>query len=264
MAAVLTPTDLLMLLLPRTGILAIAAVIDSALHARGWPVAARALASSGDRRSGVEARHLGERLHDQGDPGTEPAWISYFDQQEVAGEAAHCFRDLHQANQTSEFAALAVESAHTPARTRAFIQLVSAAGVLIAGNPDEAVSLAQQSVTLAAGSLQSARYLKYLTDFHGSFDHGRGRPRARRIPNATRGTANPRMQSSPSARALPWDSAPGGRRRFRSHGSMWTHANRVKRTGRVARTRRRSVVRPSRSLLEQTANRLAAVAVCPG
>jgi Rrf2 family iron-sulfur cluster assembly transcriptional regulator len=38
MAAVLTTTDLLMLLLPRKGILAIAAVIDIALHARGRPV----------------------------------------------------------------------------------------------------------------------------------------------------------------------------------------------------------------------------------
>ena len=54
MAAVLTPTDLLMLLLPRKGILAIAAVIDIALHARGRPVAARALAT----RHRLPPRHL--------------------------------------------------------------------------------------------------------------------------------------------------------------------------------------------------------------
>src|SRR5262245_20917933 len=55
----------------------------------------------------------------------------------------------------------------------------------------------------------------------------------------------------------------GRRRRSRSHGSVWTHANRVKRTGRVARTRRRSLWRPSWSLLEQATNRLAAVTASP-
>ena len=34
---------------------------------------------------------------------------------------------------------------------------------------------------------------------------------------------------------------------------MWTHANRVKRTGRVARTRRRSLLRASYLFLEQAA-----------
>src|SRR5262245_44151638 len=44
---------------------------------------------------------------------------------------------------------------------------------------------------------------------------------------------------------------------------MWTHANRVKRTGRVARTRRRSLLKPSWMLLEQSANRLTTVTACP-
>src|SRR5690242_3887165 len=44
---------------------------------------------------------------------------------------------------------------------------------------------------------------------------------------------------------------------------MWTHANRVKRTGRLARTRRRSLWRPSRPLLEQAADRLPTVPTCP-
>jgi Rrf2 family iron-sulfur cluster assembly transcriptional regulator len=43
-----------MALLPRKGILAIAAVIDIALHAKGRPVAAKALAS----RHGLPPRHL--------------------------------------------------------------------------------------------------------------------------------------------------------------------------------------------------------------
>ncbi len=54
MASVLATTDLLMLLLPRKGILAIAAVIDIALNARGRPVAAKALAT----RHRLPPRHL--------------------------------------------------------------------------------------------------------------------------------------------------------------------------------------------------------------
>mgnify|MGYP003575699414 CR=1 FL=1 len=45
---------------------------------------------------------------------------------------------------------------------------------------------------------------------------------------------------------------------------MWTHANRVKRTGRVARTRRRSLLEPSWPFLEQAANRFTTVAARPG
>src|SRR6266852_8853925 len=54
MASFAPTADLLMQLLPRKGILAIAAVIDIALHARGRPVAARALAT----RHRLPPRHL--------------------------------------------------------------------------------------------------------------------------------------------------------------------------------------------------------------
>ena len=54
MAQLLATTDVFMQLLPRKGILAIAAVIDIALHARGRPVAAKALAT----RHRLPPRHL--------------------------------------------------------------------------------------------------------------------------------------------------------------------------------------------------------------
>ncbi len=54
MASFAPTADLLMQLLPRKGILAIAAVIDIALHARGRPVAAKALAT----RHRLPPRHL--------------------------------------------------------------------------------------------------------------------------------------------------------------------------------------------------------------
>jgi Rrf2 family iron-sulfur cluster assembly transcriptional regulator len=53
-AQLLATADIFMQLLPRKGILAIAAVIDIALHARGRPVAAKALAT----RHRLPPRHL--------------------------------------------------------------------------------------------------------------------------------------------------------------------------------------------------------------
>ena len=128
---------------------------------------ARALASLGMAKDCAVALNRAEDLFARRDPGEDPSWIGYFDQAELAGEAAHCFRDLGRAEETQRFAALAVEPSVTPARTRAFIGLVDAAGALHAGNIDEAVQLAGDAVTLA-GALQSSRYRRYVTDFRSS------------------------------------------------------------------------------------------------
>lgn len=128
---------------------------------------ARALASIRDAKGCAEALHRAERMFEQSNPAGDPEWIGYFDAMELAGEAAHCFRDLGQAQETQLFAAKAIDPARTPPRTRAFIGMVNAAGALSAGNLDEAVSVATQAVGLA-GSLQSSRYLRYVSDFHQS------------------------------------------------------------------------------------------------
>jgi hypothetical protein len=128
---------------------------------------ARALASIGDSRSCAEVLHRAEQAFELSNPGEDPEWISYFDALELAGEAAHCFRDLGLAQETQRFAANAIDPVRTPPRTRAFIGMVAAAGALSAGNVDEAVSVATAAVGLA-GSLQSSRYLRYVSDFHGS------------------------------------------------------------------------------------------------
>jgi hypothetical protein len=127
---------------------------------------ARALASIGDTHACAAVLHRTEQVFDQRNPSNDPEWISYFDEWELAGEAAHCFRDLGQPRETSLFAAQAIDPLHTPPRTRAFIDMVSAAGALRAGDLDYAVSIATDAIRLA-GSLQSSRYLQYVADFHG-------------------------------------------------------------------------------------------------
>ncbi|PXY26731.1 hypothetical protein BAY59_18990 [Prauserella coralliicola] len=128
---------------------------------------ARALASLGDKAGTATALHHAEKLFDGRDPSIEPEWISYFDGFELAGEAAHCFRDLGDGQQTRLFTAQAIDPVSTPPRTRAFIQMVSAAGSLASGDVEEAISLAANAVDLADG-LQSNRYLRYVTDFCAS------------------------------------------------------------------------------------------------
>jgi hypothetical protein len=128
---------------------------------------ARALASSGDSQSCAQVLHRAEQAFARRDPDKDPPWISYFDALELAGEAAHCFRDLGQPRETRLFAAQAMDPVATPPRTRAFISMVTAAGAFEAGNLDEALSFATAAVDLT-GSLESSRYVRYLTDFHQS------------------------------------------------------------------------------------------------
>lgn len=128
---------------------------------------ARALAGSGQARACRQVLHKAEQAFERRDPSRDPSWISYFNPEELAGEAAHCFRDLGRSEETRLFGAQALDPATTPLRTRAFIGMVNATGALTGGNLDEAVALATEAVDLA-GPLQSRRYVRYLADFHGS------------------------------------------------------------------------------------------------
>lgn len=124
---------------------------------------ARALASLGNDVECAKALARAEQAMERSNPGEDPEWISYFDRGELAGEAAHCFRDLKRPLETAEFTLQALPDG-TPPRTRAFINMVSAAAALHAGHLDEAVDTARSAVVLA-GPLRSSRYQRYVRDF---------------------------------------------------------------------------------------------------
>jgi hypothetical protein len=132
---------------------------------------ARALASIGDERGCTAVLNHAKKIFAKRVTDSDPKWIMYFNEEELAGEAAHCFQDLGHAALTRQFSDQAVQPFNTPPRTRAFITMVNAAGVLVAGEADEAVALALNAVDLA-GPLQSKRYVRYLTDFHRSLTVG--------------------------------------------------------------------------------------------
>lgn len=149
---------------------------------------ARGLASQGQATECAQALHRAEQIFERSDPANDPDWISYFDSLELAGEAAHCFRDLGKPEETKRFTSEALDPKLTPPRTRAFINMVSADGALAGGDLDEAVTLATDAIRLA-GSLQSDRYLRYVGDFHrkltGSYA---GHPMAREFEDLLRET----------------------------------------------------------------------------
>lgn len=128
---------------------------------------ARALASMGESQACAQVLHCAEQAFAQNSPDNDPPWIAYFDALELAGEAAHCFRELGRPNETQMFAAQAIDPVGTPPRTRALVSMVTAAGAFNAGDLDEALSLATSAISLT-GSLESSRYVRYLTDFHRS------------------------------------------------------------------------------------------------
>ena len=130
---------------------------------------ARACAGAGDSRGAGRALDHAERALENAHLGDEPAWISYFDASELAGEAAHCFRDLKQPRSAQPFILRALEL--TPAtctRTKAFIQLVNAASCLHTRNVDQACDFTLSALNDGVG-LKSARYARYVRDVVSDF-----------------------------------------------------------------------------------------------
>jgi len=98
------------------------------------------------------------------DPSEDPGWIGYFDAAELAGEAAHCFRDLRKPKITQEFVAGAIEQCDpTYVRTLAFVRFVHAASFAQQREPHKAVQVTTEAIGIV-GSLKSRRYLRYVHD----------------------------------------------------------------------------------------------------
>jgi tetratricopeptide (TPR) repeat protein len=125
---------------------------------------ARAHAGNRDDAACSRAFSEAERFFDKGEPADDPAWISYFDAAELAGEGAHCFRDLRSPKLTREFVTRAIDLTDPVyARTLAFVRLVLAASHVQQREPGQAIAVAREAIELA-GSLKSQRYLRYVTD----------------------------------------------------------------------------------------------------
>lgn len=130
-----------------------------------------ARAHAGNRDDAACSRSLreAEAIFEKRNVADDPAWISYFDAAELAGEGAHCFRDLRNPRMTQEFITRAVGLCDPMyVRTLAFVRLVHAASFIHQNDPCRAAEVATEAVGLA-GSLKSERYLRYIRDLCSDF-----------------------------------------------------------------------------------------------
>jgi hypothetical protein len=125
---------------------------------------ARAHAGNRDSAACIRALQVAEKVFEGSNSSDDPEWIRYFDAAELAGEGAHCFRDLRNPRVAQEFVTRAEELTDPSyVRTLAFVRLVHAASFVHEREPGQAVAVAREAIGLA-GHLKSQRYLRYIED----------------------------------------------------------------------------------------------------
>lgn len=126
---------------------------------------ARALSNAHDLAGASRAMNEAERRFEQADSTSDPEWLAYFDEAELIGEFSHCFRDLKRPGESLRFAELAVDKTEPRyARTLAFCRMVLAQSHYLHGDVEAAVATATTAVR-EGKSVQSARFLRYVSDF---------------------------------------------------------------------------------------------------
>lgn len=148
--------------LARAALMGISPVATPTLRAQFHAMEARALARTGDAAACEAALSAATRALDSRNNDDEPEWITYFDEAELAAEAAHCFRDVNSARQAVSHAENAMSGSHV--RSDFFATMVLADAHLRAGDAEEACRVALDALDLGE-QLKSARCVSYLVEF---------------------------------------------------------------------------------------------------
>ncbi|WP_211265592.1 hypothetical protein [Actinacidiphila oryziradicis] len=156
--------------LARAALMGISDVATPTLRAQFHAMEARALARTGDIRACERALAEAAKALDSRNSDDEPEWISYFDEAELAAEAAHCFRDVNLARQAVAHAENAMSGSHV--RSDFFATMVLADAHLRADGPTEACRVALDALDLGE-QLKSARCVAYLAEFRQHLAHFR-------------------------------------------------------------------------------------------
>jgi ATP/maltotriose-dependent transcriptional regulator MalT len=164
--------------LARAARMGISGVATPTLMAQFHAMEARALARTGDKRACELALAEAARFLDRRNDGDEPEWITYFDEAELAAEAAHCFRDVNSARQAVDHARNAMSGRHV--RSDFFATMVLADSHLRAGDVDEACRVALDAMDLGE-QLRSARCVSYLAEFRTALKPYAGTSAAREL-----------------------------------------------------------------------------------
>lgn len=154
--------------LARAALMGISPVATPTLRAQFHAMEARALARTGDARACELALAAATKTLESRNSDDEPEWISYFDEAELAAEAAHCFRDVNSARQAVAHASNAMSGSHV--RSDFFATMVLADAHLRAGDLEEACRVALDALDLGE-QLKSARCVNYLAEFRQHLSH---------------------------------------------------------------------------------------------
>ncbi|MGW3646442.1 helix-turn-helix domain-containing protein [Streptomyces sp. NPDC000878] len=148
--------------LARAALMGISPVATPTLRAQFHAMEARALARTGDVSACEAALSAATNALESRNSDDEPEWITYFDEAELAAEAAHCFRDVNSARRAVAHAENAMSGSHV--RSDFFATMVLADAHLRAGETEEACRVALDVLDLGE-LLKSARCVSYLAEF---------------------------------------------------------------------------------------------------
>jgi tetratricopeptide (TPR) repeat protein len=153
--------------LARAALMGISPVATPTLRAQFHAMEARALARTGDVTACEAALNAATKALESRNSEDEPEWISYFDEAELAAEAAHCFRDVNRARRAVSHAENAMSGNHV--RSDFFATIVLADAHLRAGDVEEACRVALDALDLGE-QLKSTRCISYLAEFRRNLD----------------------------------------------------------------------------------------------
>jgi hypothetical protein len=141
-----------------------AAGLTPTLAAQFRAMEARALARLGDAHGCDLALAEAERQLSLRTPDSDPPWISYFDEVELAAEFGHCFRDLGRSVEATERGAGSIVGDGINNRSDFFATMVQAEAYVHQGEISHGFGVALTALQLGQG-LKSARCVQYVREF---------------------------------------------------------------------------------------------------
>ncbi|MFG3214800.1 hypothetical protein [Streptomyces tendae] len=127
---------------------------------------ARALARLGDERGCDLALADAERKLSQRTADSDPPYIAYFDEVELAAEIGHCFRDLGRSAEAAQRGGGSIFGDGLNNRSDFFATMVQADAHIIQGEIGQGFDIALSALQLGEG-LKSARCIQYVREFQG-------------------------------------------------------------------------------------------------
>lgn len=148
-----------------------AGILGPTMAAQFRAMEARALARLGDERGCDLALAEAERQLGQRTPDSDPPYIAYFDEVELAAEIGHCFRDLGRSVEATERGAGSIFGDGLNNRSDFFATMVQAEAYINQGETSQGFAIGLNALRLGEG-LKSARCVQYVREFQGRVTYG--------------------------------------------------------------------------------------------